>query len=198
MMATGYTAKLSDGEQSFEDFVLGCACAFFYDTSKLPEKWKVKTSYADSLKEHQAELAKVKKMGMAEAKREADKEFAKAKAEHEKDKRERAAAEDRLMAMRAKVADWEPPTAKHVRLKKLMLQQIDETINFDCVDYDGGPSKRMSGGDWLRSKIAELKRDIEYDSRHYAEEVKRTNERNEWCDALRKSLAERKGKRVNG
>lgn len=194
-MPTGYTAKLSDGEQSFEDFVLGCACAFFYDTSKLPDKWKVETHYADSLKEHQDELAKVEKMGMAEAEREAGKEFAKAEREREKAKRDRAATKDRLMAMRSKVADWEPPTSKHVELKKLMLQQIDDTISFDCSDReDDEQPKRMTGGDWLRTKIAELKHDIEYDIRHHAKEVKRVNESNEWCDALRSSIRQKETK----
>lgn len=191
-MPTGYTAAICDGEQSFKEFVIHCACAFFYDTTALPHKWTPNNYYKDRVAEQRAELAKVEKMGMADAEREEGKEYAKAQKEFDKSERQKIATKDRLQAMRSKVADWAPPTNEHVALKKFMLEQIDSTIDFDTKPSgDAFRPKRKTWGDWMREKIADLKRDIEYDERHYAEEVKRAKQRNDWCDALRSSFQQK-------
>jgi hypothetical protein len=187
-MTTGYTAALCDGEQSFKEFVIHCACAFFYDTAALPPKWTPDSYYKDRVAEQKVELAEIEKMGMAEAEREAGKEYARIKREFDKSDREKVAMKGRLLAMRGKVADWAPPTNDHVALKKFMLEQIDSTIDFDTKSSDAFRPKRKTGGDWLREKIAALKGGIKDDEKHYEEEVKRAEQRNDWCDALRASL----------
>ena len=190
-MPSGFTAALYDGEQSFKEFVLHCACSRFYDMSALPKKWIANSYYKDRLAEYRAELAKAEKMTMTEAEREANKEYAKAWKEFEKNQRERVGTKDRLLAMRNQVADWAPPTKDHEALKKFMLEQIASTIEHD-TKLSEFRLERKTSSDWLCEKIAGLKQDIEYAEQCYAKEVQQTKQRNDWCYALLTSLKDEK------
>ena len=191
-MATGYTSALCESEQSFKDFVLKCACAFFYDLSTLPKRWSVDPRYkADNTT--RARLNLVMKMSDAEAEQLAAEEYEKKEFEWRMEQREKAKMLKRLTAMRVKVGDWAPPTPGHDALKQFMIQQLDETIHFEARGDRPRPA-RKTGVQWRRDKLAELRHNIEFSDKMYAEETDRVNQRNAWCDALRKSLARKKVK----
>lgn len=101
------------------------------------------------------------------------------------------AQKSRYEAMLAKVREWLPPTADHVGLKDFMIQQLTESIRFDCSPnmdkYDPLPDP-ISGREWRAKRLESLTRDIEYHSKENVAEIACTNGRNEWLAELRKSV----------
>lgn len=94
----------------------------------------------------------------------------------------------RYETMLAQVSAWEPPTPEHNGLKDFMLQQITESIKFDCSsDYDDPPT-RVPGALWLHQRIERTRDRISRHAAEYEKEVERTEGRNRWLKALRDSL----------
>lgn len=47
---------------------------------------------------------------------------------------------------------WQPPTDDHMGLKEFMIQQIEESIKFDCASYAEdrvSMIRLLSGDEWL-------------------------------------------------
>jgi hypothetical protein len=194
-MPTGYTAKLCNEEVPFTEFVLTCARAFgaLIDMKgdpldkEIPEKFKPSSYHVEAIEEAKADLAKVRTMSAGEANAAAIDEYNKALAEHERSESKRKATKDRLVAMRSRVADWNPPTEDHQGLKDFMIQQLNDTIRWDGAVH-AFETKKLSGSDWKANRIAELEHDIEYHTEEHQKEVRLVNERNAWVCELRKSL----------
>jgi len=199
-MPTGYTAKLCKEEQGFDEFVLRCARAFGalvtmreepFD-AEIPERFETSDYYDKQLEKAKAEYERVRKMSMATAKVQAE-----TKLDTETDSAKKRIAEtleirERLLRMRKKVEGWNPPTAEHVELRKFMLQQLDDTIK-----HDGDASyyyRKLDSNhevipeEYIRDKLTELKRDIDYYREERQKEIDRINGRNEWIRQLRESI----------
>ena len=158
-MPTGYTAKLCEGDQSFEDFVYTAARAMMpfihmrddrHDAQlRLPDPgWSTAGSIEEvrrcerRLAESEEEISKLEAMSEAEIQRAFDDYNQERLQEWEETCRKRHPIRQRLTDMRARVADWYPPTAEHEPFKKFLLQQINSTL-----EHDGNiPDKpRISG-----------------------------------------------------
>lgn len=193
-MPTGYTAELCNGDVSFEKFVMTCARAFLVETREEPFEKPIPAvavpdnHHADALEEARKKLSRLKEMRPDETEREADKEFRKDAQNHENRKRGVAAIRDRLVTMRSKVSDWQPPTKGHEKLAKFMLEQINITIKHDGDDSYLSEPRRKTGAEWLTRQIESVEEDITYHTREYAEDVKRAKERDDWVRELRASL----------
>jgi len=88
--------------------------------------------------------------------------------------------------MLSKVQEWKPPTPDHVDLKKFMIQQLEDSIEFDCFIPE--MPQRLSGEEYREQQIKKVLDDIDYHEREYAKEVNRVHERNKWLLLLRESL----------
>ena len=195
-MPTGYTAKLCEQDQSFEDFMLQCARAFgalimLRDdpmNKPLPEKVReVSSYYFEDLEKNQKELKEVEAWTTEQAENEASLQYfdeLKAYQEHvEKVTRTRI----RLVTMLDKVKAWEPPSPEHQGLKDFAIQQLNETIKYDGETYLKTP-KKITGNMFKERRISDLKNSITYDENSLKDETQRAEESNTWVDLLRKSL----------
>jgi hypothetical protein len=198
-MPTGYTEVISRNPSiTFEQFALRCARAFgalitLRDESieaPLPQKIEVEDYHLKKVSEAKKWLAKVAEMEDDELERHAAAAFEKADTEWRKSEADRKALGERYKAMIKKTMAWKPPTSEHFGLKQFMLQQLQESLEWDAKSYPELRPKRLSGAEWLSEEMAKAQRDIDYHSKEYAAEVKRASQRNEWLQQLRASLAD--------
>lgn len=191
-MSTGYTAHIKDGIE-FNEFVWNCARAFGAlimmldepDSAPIPE-FKPSDYHEKALKEAVSALARYKEMSIASADKAALEEYEASCKQHKQWNRESSELEDKYRSMLAKVFEWRPPTKDHEGMKKFMAEQIQESIKFDCHTRE--MPEAMRGKEWLELQIETAKRSIDYHTKKHAEEVKRTNDRNEWVKALNASV----------
>ncbi len=196
-MPTGYTADVCDGKLTdFNTFVLRCAramgaCIMMRDDpmDKLPRRQMPDEGnyYRDSLAKHRAELARLQAMPTQDAVEAAAAENYDIKKRNREQAEETRLVLDRLQSMRARVADWKPPTSEHVGLKEFMLQQIDETIRFDGQAYRQDETL-MTGSEWLSAKLTKAHKDIAYAVAEAAKEKERNEGRVRWINQLYDSL----------
>jgi len=195
-MPTGYTAELCDKDVPFEKFVLTCARAFGALVEMredpldkpIPEKIEPSDYHAKALNDARKTLTRLEKMEPEEAMQEADAEFREREAYFEEHKRKTTATRNRLVAMRSKVADWQPPTNNHEGLKNFMIEQLDRTIKYDGEVHESLKPTHKTGAEWLAENIESAKHDIAYHTEQYGKDVERTRGRNDWVRELRASL----------
>lgn len=195
-MPTGYTAKLCQGEQSFEEFILRLSRAFGANVmlrddpldTPLPTKVREISPYLfNTLKDFKKELKEVENWTIKEANKKAEAHFQNELSAHLDSVKEKNILRKRLEAMITKVRAWNPPTPDHVDLQKLAISQLEETIKYDCTPYPKYPQK-VSGEDFKQEKIENITWNITHYSKEIEDETKRANEANTWINTLRKSL----------
>lgn len=196
-MPTGYTAAIENGI-SFEEYAMNCARAFGAlitmrddpPDAKIPDEF-VPSDYANKLMEDaQAKLARLRAMSDEDADAGARAAYDAVCASHAQAIGKANALRRKYSDMLRKVIDWVPPSSDHVELKKFMVSQINESIEFDCSTryYNENKPVRMTGKEWRAKEIAAALRDIEYYSRQHREELDRVAKRSEWVRQLRTSL----------
>ena len=90
--------------------------------------------------------------------------------------------------MLRKVNSWNPPTEDHAGFKKFMVEQILESIRFDCYVLD---IPEFYGTDkWFDRKMDDTLRRIAYCEKEHRIEVAKTKERNKWVRLFLESLRE--------
>ena len=195
-MPTGYTAGVKDGEvMEFRDYALQCARAFgalvmMRDDpadAPIPDEFKASDHHDKRLAEAQVELTKLRTLTDSQAATLAKAANKMAVAEWREREARRTAERARYEAMLAKVEAWEPPTGEHVELKKFMADQLRQSIDWDCGKADEKPAA-MTGAEWLAAQIKSAEWDVEYYTRHAAEEKQRAADRTAWVRALKDSL----------
>lgn len=197
-MPTGYTAAIADGID-FEQFVMRCAramgaCVLMRDDpmdAPIPGRFEPSDYHTRKLEEANAALTRLQAMTCDETEVAAQEAFA-AETKSNTD----AIARNRELrgkyeAMLEQVQAWAPPTPDHDGFKRFMTEQLTESIRFDCNEdyYQERKPKLKTGEQWRAEQIAAALRDVDYHTREHAEEVARTESRNQWIAALRGSLA---------
>lgn len=196
-MPTGYTAAIADGI-GFEQFVMSCAramgaCILMRDepaNAPIPERFEPSDYHTRKLEEATATLAKLRAMTCDEIEAAAQEAFdAETKANTEAIARDRE-LRGKYEAMLQQVQAWAPPTPDHDGLKRFMTEQLTESIRFDCNEdyYQSRKPKLKTGEQWRADQIASALHDAEYHGKEHAEEVVRTESRNDWLRSLRESL----------
>lgn len=199
-MPTGYTAAIADGI-TFKEYAMSCARAFGAlitmrddaPDAEIPEAFEPSDYYAKALNAAAARLAELNQMDeqskLKEMEAWRDKQIADAKDAIEKKKDLRA----KYDAMLAQVNAYTPPSHEHEGLKKFMAEQINQSIDFDCNDNYHEKvlteAATITADEWHVRNVAEAQRDVEYYTKHHAEELQRTEGRNRWIKQLRESLA---------
>src|SRR5581483_6898239 len=99
---------------------------------------------------------------------------------------------ERYTNMLVQTNEWNPPEKLAV-LKKFMIEQIEDSIKFDCHDekfidtyYPIMPL--LEPEVWLQNNIEEFEKQIEYHREEYAKDLITTYKKNEWIRILRESL----------
>jgi len=195
-MPTGYTHNIAKGI-SFEEFALHCARAFGAlvsmrddtENTPIPDEIKPSNFYTEKLAEIKSELTTIKNLTPSEIKQRCAKEYQ----EHLNYQKERRKEIENLKKqytnMLASVKKWTPPTVDHVGLKEFMVNQITQSIDYDCnPSYYSEQVHKKDDRTWVADKINELKKDLAYYTKEYKKEIERCKDRTQWIQALKQSL----------
>ena len=196
-MPTGYTASVQDGSITvLTDFAMRCAramgaCILLRDEpadAPIPEKFEPNISY------NQEEGAEAQKRLLELQRMSQDEMNTGAASEYEQNCNEfiQAAAREerhrlRYKTMLEKVRAWEPPTGDHYELRTFMLEQLRQSIEFDCNGHRKHP-KRLTPAEWYKQECENASKSLDRHNKAVVEEIKRTESRNAWLADLRKSL----------
>ena len=194
-MPTGYTSDLYDGKDiTFEEFVLKCARAFgaLIDMrdepmdAPIPERFEPSDYHFKELEKAKKRLKEIKKWNEEKAEQEAERAYREALEEREEFINKNKLVRKRYEDMLSKVQKWKPPTIEHESLKQFMIQQLEESIEYDCFVPE--MPQRFSGEEFKEQQIKKALSDIDYHEKEYAKEVNRVYERNKWLFLLREAL----------
>ena len=198
-MPSGYTCAIADGSiTELRPFIMRCARAFgalidMRDSpldAPIPEKLEGSNYHADQLYELKGAFKLISNMsetGCAAAAKLAAMEW---DDNHAKRSKEYADQRQRYLDMIEAVEAW---TGGPSEVKDFALQQLRESLRFDCPDetyrmYSDRPTEDAST--WHAERLAALSRDIAYHEVGMAKDDARVAERQEWLDQLRASLPE--------
>jgi len=204
-MPTGYTAGILDGKiTTFPQFAKQCMRAFgatihmrdddmdaeitprtpsdYY--SKGIEKAKQLLKDAETLSDET--IVKTRKDELEKSKEYHLKAIAKAKVDTKN-----------MNDILKDVRKWQPPTADHNGIKDFMIDQIEKTIDFDCKTkyHDEGLAKielqllTLNASEIRKYMIANAKKDFEYNTKNYNEDVEGCDKLNQWVSDFVGSLA---------
>lgn len=201
-MPTGYTAGVQDGTiTTFRDFATKCARAFSVnmlmrdEPSDAPiKRYEPSPYHKEQIEKARAALYDAERMTETEAAAQLATEIAENGKRLQREIASCALHVSRYETMLAKVKEWTPPTTEHSAFKKFVEEQIEQSIRFDCAhstDYftyiDRDLRALMPAG--YRAKLLNEARDaIARHTAEWAEEIKRTDERNAWNNQLFASL----------
>ena len=198
-MPTGYTADIANKEVTFREFALTCARAFgatidMRDESMdapIPEEFKPGDYHSKKLVSLKDDLSKLESISAEDAKDLAEREYQENLKNHQDfiSKKQELAKKYNVLLEQAQA--WEPPTPEHIGLKDFMVKQLQQSLDFDC-DISGAARiyslEQKTGGLWLADKIAKVHEDIAYHTKGHAEDLAKTQSRNDWVKALRNSI----------
>ena len=198
-MPTGYAADI-ENDISFEDYALGCARAFgacgHQKEAWITEKPKLRGEnkyHVDALSRAKNEVAKLEAMMGVNDRTAYGKEIIeKENASNQESFNKQISLKNKYEAMLSKVYNWHPPTSEHESLKKFMIDQIAQSINFDCdTKYVMDRLTQLSKTNPLDEYNKALKRayeGVEYHERALMVERERNADANRWISALYDSL----------
>lgn len=194
-MPTGYTAAIKDGI-TFKQFAMTCARAMGAlimmrdepSGAEIPAAFPPSTHHRDQLARLRDELGNLRAMTVAEIEKAADASYVTSIESHQKRVLERDELRAKYQKMLGDVNAWQAPTPGHEDFKKFMVEQITSSIDWDCSHkFDDAPA-RATAQEWIEARLATTLQSIDYHTKGDAEEIKRTQERNDWVNALRNSL----------
>jgi hypothetical protein len=200
-MPTGYTADLYDGKEvSLRDFILRCSRAMGaavllrdsdMDVVPTPENVSGGGGYAERrLVEAKQELERWKNLKGPELLASTEAFNLKQRESREKAEAETVMRREAYEGMIVQVEAWEPPTPDHVGFKDFMLEQLRNSLEFDCHAIDGRWYQEYLPGDLRDMKIGNLTTEIERLEHDVVEEREREEGRRAWVQALYDSLPE--------
>jgi hypothetical protein len=196
-----YTAKIEEGI-NLKEYAGLCAKAFGYciDLRDSPFDGELPKSFKpcpDSKIEYRRQLTTIEVLGellVAEALKKSKAEF-NMKIFHYKQSIEIAMDRvDKYSNMLKKVKSWKPPTENHINLKTFMIEQLEQSIEFEDVTYHRLELEKVlsrgfsSGHRWRELQIKEAEKEAEYYKKDYIKEVNRCRASNTWLRQLRESL----------
>jgi len=195
-MPTGYTAAIKDGV-SFEKFVWSCARGMGAlimmrderSDAPIPERFEPGDYNAKEANKARAELARLLVLPIDQVLSEAESAYTSACECFRLRMKEKLDLRNKYSEMLAQVVQWKPPTPDHLGFQEFMVDQLRQSIDFDCNDaYDKEP-ERQDATAWHNMQITEAQRRIAYHDKAQTEENERTESRNKWLAELRKSVS---------
>lgn len=188
-MPTGYTTDIYNGKDvSFRDFALNCARAFgacvMQRDDPADEIMPEESYHAEALKK----LGKFKKPTKAEFDSYVIERITDCKETIDKMKKLQTAYNKKIK----EAQDWNPPTPEHEGLKKFMIQQLTDSMQFDCsyYHYESELKKlnNMTYDDYFEQQKQHHKRHIEHHTKYLEKDLDNIRKRNKWIQDLYNSL----------
>jgi hypothetical protein len=200
-MPTCFTIELCNNDQSFSDFVLGCAKAFgaFIEQRDDPINSLFKPTPTSTYAVESLERAKIKFDGLASMTDSMKIIFGSTR---KKDEiiyytdiiNKNLKISVRINAMLDKVNSWEPPTADHNKLKEFMISQLTDTLGYDGkVDpyiKELRIAEQKDELSYYNEELVNASKDVEYYSDMISKEVNQNTDRNAWITELYQSIAD--------
>lgn len=202
-MPTGYTSDIYEGKStSLRDLVIRCAHGMGFMVllrddgihCEVPRRFEVDPYHQGRIQEAKGRLDYLKGLDSHAARTQALLEY-----NQKLRKRQQALAKnDRLRADYQELIEqaerWEVPEQMD-GLKKLVLDQLHESLKFDVHDMTSPNSYweapvLLSWSRWLEKEKQKAQENIAYHTEGYEEEKARTQERNDYLDAFWASLPE--------
>ncbi len=197
-MSSGYTHKIRQGDKNFtfKEFAFKCSREFGALISmrdepmnaKIPDEIKPSDYHQKFFLLGNKEFDRVQAMSDEECQKEANEECETKIDYNEKQEKENNEIIVRYEIMLKEVVAWTPPTPDHTKLKEFMIEQINESIKFDCPIYKDKKSFPITGPQWKQRKLKSLSKSIADHAVSYTDEVKRCKDKTDWIQALKKSL----------
>lgn len=194
-MPTAYTSNM---DVDFNAFVMRCSRAmgalhFMRDEpldAPLPTVIQSDSDvmYKSIISELTSRLVSISKMTDKEVEEAALAQFDKALKDFKAQKNVIDSLEKKYLDMLNQVNSWQPPTAKHEGLKFFMLEQLEQSIRFDCSNSLKEPLAPLPIDEWRATNIEDAKNDMGYYSSKLKQEELRLQEQNLWLAELRDSL----------
>lgn len=194
-MPTGYTAFIGDNNDvDVKQFMLNCSRAFGAlihmrdDSMKkeihLPE---VDPYYSDRLTEalenHQAFI----KLSEDEVRAMYIEELSENKKKEEAYELEKKKLKAKYEIYLNAIIRWEPPTPDHNEYKNFMIDQITESIDFDCKSYSVYTID-ISFEEWYDNKLDSLTRNVDYYGQEFDKHQKKILGARKWIKTLMESI----------
>ena len=146
----------------------------------IPHTFKAATNYHDvEIERAQHRLTELRVMGPLQVREEAMRAHCEALKQAQDAKARLDLKRQRYEAMLHKVQAWSPPTPDHVGLRDFMVQQINESIDFDCGHFSEDPVL-AEPATWLSAQISQAEWNLEDHTDARSKEIERTNSRNKW------------------
>ena len=196
-MPTGITSDIANGKTvSVNDFILECARQFggLMHMRDAPPRTPIKLRewdkdyYDRRLDTATEELNRFSKMSPEEAQRLVDEHHKEELERYRTKLKDKAELEKKYMKMMRQVAAWEPPTEEHHKLKEFAINQLKESVKWDCSTSYMTEPKKLSAAEYIEMKISSAKRDIEIITKSRQDEKKRVDDNNKWVTDLLDSL----------
>ena len=200
-MPTGYTGPIYEGKEdyTFEKFAMRCArsfgaCVGLRDEPldkeiDLDKHFQPSDYYKKELERAEKEYKEflLNPPTVDELSKEYDEMVEKNKKEYLARKEENEQRKIRYYNMLSQAQDWVPPTPEHCKLKEFMIKQLEDSLNFDCGNYEPVTESREEYIEY-RLSTNRFTREIEHYRESYQREVNACNERREWVKQLINSL----------
>lgn len=204
-MPTGYTSGILDGKiTTFSQFAKLCMRAFGATIHLRDEDLDAEITPRTPSDYYSKEIEKAKQL-LKDAETLSDEVIVqnrKSELENSKEYHLKAIAKAKvdtknLNDILKDVRNWQPPTSEHTGIKNFMIEQIQTTINFDCktkFNYDELAKielelLNLNAHEIRKDMIAKAKKDFEYYTKNYNENVERCDKSNQWVADLLGSLA---------
>jgi hypothetical protein len=188
-MPTGYTQKLYNGPQTFEDFVIGAARGMaalitMRDSAPGTPTPRVLTPqtkyYKEKLKEAKKHLYFLQKADDVQLRQRWMNEIDELREEMELSKTRVMWRKRRYQDMLDQVRSVEWPDSL-LSFRNFMIGQLEESMSHDCSTWEVSLD---SFEKWKEKELKKAMTDIERYSNEIRKEVERTRERNEWLADL--------------
>ena len=196
-MPSGLTCNIYDGsDMTLRGFALNCVrqLGAGYLATEQGEKrmpldkapvLKVSDYHPEQIKKAEAELRQWLEVreNPEELQRKYEASYASNHEHNEDYDKRRKEIRERYLTMLDKVDAWVLPT-EYKSLKDLMINQIKESMDFDCRPCRIYKAERQPIDEWIQMRIDMAQRDINYHKEEYAKEVERIEENNAYLNGL--------------
>lgn len=202
-MPTGLTCGISEG-MVFKEFVLSCSKQFgalihmkdlSSDTPII--KQEIDPYYSESVKKAEKDYNNYIKLSQEEKERRMKDEWISGIDHHKKEIIKRRKLEEKYIEMLKKVKNWISPSEEHIKLKQFMIDQINDSIKYDCItEYHYKTIKRYDGylcdEETIKIQIYEFKLSLSQTVTNAIESevahIEAVKKNNKWVSQLIESL----------
>ena len=199
-MPSGYTEGVASGKVTeFKEYALLCARAFgaclsLRDeplSSEIPE-FKVSDHYLRRIKEAEEKIASLLSMTQQDKEENFNKYVSDIVKSAEEKLSERTEIKQRYEKMLEQARNFYPPSPEHYHYKSFMIEQLEQSIVWDCSDdyylSQVAEIKSLSLEQWFYLQLDTAQSDLDYYKEQWQEEQDRVDHNNRWVKQLKESL----------